>query len=288
MKLATMLVDGRMLACEIDAAADRFRPIVPACDMLALVGAGSPPASAANGAGWRPLAEAQLYAPIPVPARNVLCVGKNYFEHAHEFAQSGFDSTAASAAADAVPSHPIIFTKAPETVIGHGEVIRYPHGVSDCVDYEAELGVVIGKAGRHIAPADAADHVFGYTIINDVTARDLQQRHKQWFLGKSLDTFCPMGPWIATADEVDAGALDVSCWVNGELRQRANTRDLIFDIPTLIATISRSMTLKPGDVIATGTPAGVGIGFTPPKYLQPGDEIVIEIGSIGRLVNSIH
>jgi 2-keto-4-pentenoate hydratase/2-oxohepta-3-ene-1,7-dioic acid hydratase in catechol pathway len=147
--------------------------------------------------------------------------------------------------------------------------------------------VVIGRGGRGISKADAYDHVFGYTIVNDVTARDLQGRHKQWFLGKSLDTFCPMGPSLVTADEVDPENLSVKCWVNGELRQNANTKDLIFDIPTLIETISAGITLYPGDVIATGTPAGVGIGFKPPKYLKPGDRVAIEIGNLGRLENAL-
>ncbi len=126
--------------------------------------------------------------------------------------------------------------------------------------------MVIGKTGRDIAPERAFDHIWGYTIVNDVTARDRQRKHKQWFLGKALDTFCPMGPWITTADELDADDLDVKCWVNGELRQHANTRDLIFDIPTLVATISAGLTLQPGDVIATGTPAGVASASIRPAF----------------------
>jgi 2-keto-4-pentenoate hydratase/2-oxohepta-3-ene-1,7-dioic acid hydratase in catechol pathway len=225
-------------------------------------------------------------APIPRPRRNVLCVGKNYHAHAHEFTRSGFDSSA-SKAADAIPTAPIIFTKMPETVIGTGDTVRYPLGASEQLDYEAELGVIIGRAGRDIPKEKAFDHVFGYTIINDVTARDLQARHKQWFLGKSLDTFCPMGPWVALKDELDGAALDVRCWINGELRQQANTKDLIFDIPTLIETLSKGLTLQPGDIIATGTPAGVGIGFTPPRFLQRGDLMEIEIQGLGRLSNRI-
>ncbi|KAF0105025.1 MAG: hypothetical protein FD144_934 [Rhodospirillaceae bacterium] len=238
-----------------------------------------------TGAGLS-LSAVEILAPIPRPARNVMCVGKNYHEHAKEFTRSGFDSSASSAA-DAIPTAPIVFTKAPECVIADGADIRYPEGVSDSVDYEAELGLVIGKGGRGIAKADAYGHVFGYTIINDVTARDLQGKHKQWFLGKSLDTFCPMGPWLVTSDEVDPENLSVKCWVNDELRQDANTRDLIFDIPTLIATISAGITLQPGDVIATGTPVGVGIGFTPPKFLKPGDRVTIEIDGLGRLSNRV-
>jgi 2-keto-4-pentenoate hydratase/2-oxohepta-3-ene-1,7-dioic acid hydratase in catechol pathway len=233
-----------------------------------------------------PFAEVRFAAPIPRPRRNVMCVGKNYFEHAHEFARSGFDSSASSAS-DAIPAAPIIFTKMPETVIATGEPVRFPVGASEQLDYEAELGVIIGKGGRGITKGQAFDHVFGYVIINDMTARDVQAKHKQWFLGKSFDTFCPMGPWIATADELDGADLNVKCWVNGELRQNANTKDLIFDIPTLIETISAGLTLCPGDVIATGTPAGVGIGFTPPRFLQRGDVVDIEIDGLGRLSNQI-
>jgi 2-keto-4-pentenoate hydratase/2-oxohepta-3-ene-1,7-dioic acid hydratase in catechol pathway len=232
------------------------------------------------------LADVRLLAPIPRPARNVICVGKNYREHAQEFAGSGFDSSAQSKM-DAMPEHPIIFTKVPESVIASGEAILFPSGISVALDYEAELGVIIGKGGKNIARANAADHVWGYTIINDVTARDWQSRHKQWFLGKSFDTFCPMGPYIATADEVKGDGLNIRCWVNGELRQDANTKDLIFDIPNLIETISAGITLYPGDVIATGTPKGVGIGFKPPRFLMPGDVIKIEIDGLGALTNRV-
>ena len=236
--------------------------------------------------GGVPLGEVTLLAPLR-PSRNVMCVGRNYGEHAREFARSGFDTTSPGTA-DALPAAPIVFTKAPDAVIGPGEPIRYPSGVSEQVDYEAELAVVIGTGGRGIRREDALRHVLGYTAVNDVTARDLQARHKQWFLGKSLDTFCPMGPWIATVDELDPGAgVDVRCWVNGELRQHGNTRDLIFDVPALIATISAGMTLKPGDVISTGTPAGVGIGFAPPRFLRPGDLVRIEIEGIGVLENAV-
>jgi 2-keto-4-pentenoate hydratase/2-oxohepta-3-ene-1,7-dioic acid hydratase in catechol pathway len=157
--------------------------------------------------------------------------------------------------------------------------------VTSAVDYEVELALVIGKGGRDIRREDAYGHIWGYTIINDVTARDRQRNHKQWFMGKALDTFCPMGPWITTADEVDPENLEVKCWVNGELRQNANTRDLIFDIPTLISTISAGLTLKPGDIIATGTPAGVGLGFNPPKFLKAGDEVSMSITGLGTLTN---
>ncbi|KAF1020391.1 MAG: putative protein YisK [Paracidovorax wautersii] len=232
-----------------------------------------------------PLASVKLLAPIPRPARNLFCVGKNYRNHAQEFTRSGFD--AGQTAADAIPTDPIIFSKVPQTVIAHGERIWDAAGVSDALDYEAELAVIIGKGGRGIAKADALAHVWGYTILNDVTARDWQKRHKQWHLGKSFDTFGPLGPVAVTADEIDGGNLDVKAWVNGELRQDANTRDLIFDIPTLIETISAGITLVPGDIIATGTPEGVGIGFTPPRFLRRGDVVAIEIAGIGRLENEV-
>lgn len=231
-----------------------------------------------------PLQQVQLIAPIPRPRRNVFCVGKNYHAHAKEFAGSGFDSSAKSGGD--IPSAPIIFSKVPESVIGPNDNIVCP-AVSDALDYEAELTVVIGRGGKGISKADAMQHVWGYTIINDMTARDWQGRHSQWLLGKSFDTFCPMGPWLVSADEMDGQNTDVKCWVNGELRQDANTKDFIFDIPTLIECISAGITLYPGDLIATGTPAGVGIGYKPPKYLKAGDVVRIEIGGIGVLENPL-
>ena len=230
-----------------------------------------------------PLDEVGLLAPIPRPRRNIFCVGKNYAAHAAEFTGSGFDSSAGAGGPDA----PIIFSKVPQTVIAPGAAIRFDPAVSEAIDYEVELAVVIGRGGRGIGAADALSHVFGYTIVNDVTCRDVQRLHKQWLLGKSFDTFCPMGPYLVTADSVNVGDLEVRCWINGELRQEANTRDLIFDVPTLIEAISRYLTLQPGDVIATGTPAGVGIGFTPPRFLRDGDSVRMEIGGIGVLENTV-
>ena len=292
MKLATVTHEGRTKAVLVAPEANSVwpledmlgRPVASLTDILAQLDEIRPQLKP-TGAGI-PLSAVKVEAPIPRPARNVMCVGKNYHEHAKEFTKSGYDSSASSAA-DAIPTAPIVFTKVPECVIADGTDIRYPAGLSDSLDYEAELGVIIGRAGRGISKAQAYSHVCGYTIINDVTARDLQGKHKQWFLGKSLDTFCPMGPWLVTADEVDPENLAVKCWVNDELRQNANTRDLIFDIPTLIETISAGITLLPGDVIATGTPAGVGIGFTPPKFLKRGDRVTIEIAGLGRLSNKV-
>ncbi len=195
-----------------------------------------------------PLADVRLRAPIPRPARNLFCVGKNYREHAREFVKSGYDT---SAGAGTIPDHPIVFSKLPQTVIANGDPILIDRTVSQNIDYEAELAVIIGKGGRNIAKSRAMDHIWGYTIVNDVTARDLQNRHKQWLIGKSQDTFCPMGPWAVTADELDLGDTKVMSEINGEVRQNGNTADLIFDVPTLIATISNGITLIPGDVIAT-------------------------------------
>jgi len=228
--------------------------------------------------------DVRLCAPVPRPHRNIFCVGKNYHEHAHEFASSGFDS---SAAQGAVPEAPIVFSKLPETVIADGASIKIDPSVTEAIDYEAELAVIIGTGGRNIAPADALSHVWGYTIVNDVTARDLQGKHSQWLIGKSQDTFCPMGPYAVTADDIDLQDTVVKCWVNDELRQESNTKLLIFDVPTIIAAISNGITLKPGDVIATGTPAGVGIGFKPPRYLKPGDTVRVEIAGIGSLQNPV-
>ena len=238
----------------------------------------------AAGGDALPLSSVELEAPIPRPFRNIFCVGKNYHEHAREFSRSGFDS---SAAAGAVPEAPIVFSKVPETVIGPGAPIRFDPEVSAAIDYEVELAAIIGRGGRRIARDQALAHVWGYTIVNDVTARDVQGRLKQWLVGKSFDSFCPMGPLAVTADEIDLGDTFVRTWVNGELRQEANTRDLIFDLPTIIETISAGVTLYPGDVIATGTPAGVGIGFDPPKYLRQGDVVTLEITGIGRLENPV-
>ncbi len=283
MKVATYRVAGERRVGVVD----EGRKTVSAFDLpvgeaaaglLALIGRRSPP----HRLSPTPLSEIILEAPIPRPRRNVFCIGKNYRAHAEEFASSGFDS---SATAGVAPKFPIVFSKVPECVVAHHDVVRIDPSVSEAIDYEAELGVLIGKGGRAIEASRALDHVWGYTIINDVTARDLQGRHSQWLIGKSQDTFCPMGPWAVTRDEIDLANTQIRCWINGELRQNANTRDLIFDVPTIIATISAGVTLCPGDVIATGTPAGVGIGFAPPKYLVPGDVARIEVTGIGVLEN---
>ena len=259
-------------------------------DMLAFIALGDAgltraKAAVASGKSLLDLKSVTLNAPIPRPSKNVLCVGKNYHEHAKEYHNSGFD---ASAGANAIPDLPIIFTKAPTSVIGPGVPIPSYLDPTNSLDYEGELTVVIGRGGRGIAKADWAQHVYGYTIINDATSRTLQHSHKQWFLGKSIDGFCPMGPAIVTADEVpDPTKLHLLTHVNGEKRQDAMVADLIFDIPTLIETLSATMTLEPGDLIATGTCAGVGIGFKPPKYMKKGDVVAITIEPIGVLENPV-
>jgi 2-keto-4-pentenoate hydratase/2-oxohepta-3-ene-1,7-dioic acid hydratase in catechol pathway len=288
MRLVTYMHHGMTGVGLTDADTTRIRPLDtidgrPIPDMLTLINEG---VAAATPSVLRPMlsrVDVSLLPPIQRPPRNIFCVGKNYRRHAEEFAGSGFDT----GSIDAVPTHPVIFTKLPQSVVGDHDSIFYPDGVTQALDYEAELAVVIGRGGRGIRRAEAMSHVFGYTIVNDVTARDWQQRHTQWFLGKSFDTFCPMGPVLVTADEVDPSALGIRCWVNSDLRQDANTRDMIFDIPTLIETISAGITLQPGDIIATGTPEGVGAGLDPPRFLQRGDMVAIEIEGIGRLVNDV-
>jgi 2-keto-4-pentenoate hydratase/2-oxohepta-3-ene-1,7-dioic acid hydratase in catechol pathway len=290
MRFATLEVEGRPQPVVVSADGEGFCPVAALLpgftgDLIDLI-ARMPKPDLPSVDTWTPLAGHALMAPIPQPRRNVFCVGKNYHEHAKEFAQSGYDTSAAQG--ELAPSFPVIFTKAPSTVIAaNAPVSAFAH-LTEQLDYEAELAVIIGTPGKGISKADALDHVWGYTIVNDVTARDLQQKHRQWFLGKSMDTFCPMGPWVVTADEVgDSADLNVKCWINGELRQDANTSDLIFDIPTIISTISAGITLQPGDVIATGTPAGVGIGFKPPRFLKAGDVMKISIDKLGTLTNAV-
>lgn len=289
MKAGTFRVDGERRVGQLDEAAGHVRPF--ALDRAAAErGVEALAKLAADGLPLPELgdpvdlSDIELEAPIPRPRRNIFCVGKNYHDHAQEFASSGFDS---SAAAGAVPKVPIIFSKVPECVIAAGQPILMDSSVDAAVDYEVELTVIIGKGGRGIKKAEALEHVWGYTIVNDVTARDLQGLHSQWLIGKSQDTFCPMGPWAVTADEIDLASTPVLTFVNGEKRQDSNTGLLIFDVPTIIETLSAGITLLPGDVIATGTPAGVGIGFKPPRYLGHGDTVRCEIGGIGALENRL-
>jgi 2-keto-4-pentenoate hydratase/2-oxohepta-3-ene-1,7-dioic acid hydratase in catechol pathway len=233
-------------------------------------------------ANWVSPGDLTWLAPIPQPRRNIICLGWNYAEHARE------SSAATEIPIEDLPTDPIVFTKATTTVNGPFDDVPCSETVSTRLDWEVELGVVIGKGGRNIDEAQALQHVFGYTVINDISARDLQKRHKQFFLGKSLDGSCPMGPWIVTADEIaDPQQLDLSCRVNDELKQSANTAQQIFPVGRVISILSRVMTLLPGDIIATGTPSGVGFARTPPEYLQPGDRVECEVERVGRIINTL-
>ena len=239
-------------------------------DMLSVIAAGTLPAI--TGPAYD-LAAVKLLAPIPRPPK-FSCVGMNYRDHARE---AGVD----------IPSIPTIFSKFSNVVIGPGAPIVLPKN-STRPDYEAEFAFVIGPGGRHIPAARAMDHVFGYTIVNDVSARDHQTTTSQWLISKSFDTFAPMGPWIVTRDEIaDPHALDLTLEIGGQILQHSNTRELVFGIPALIEYISSVVTLEPGDIVATGTPAGVGFARKPPRYLQPGDEVVIRIQDIGELRNPV-
>jgi 2-keto-4-pentenoate hydratase/2-oxohepta-3-ene-1,7-dioic acid hydratase in catechol pathway len=288
LRLATVLHHGQPRAGRLHDAADRITLFDGAAPLglqpwIEARAAGQPlPA----GGTEVPLDAVTLLAPLPRPRRNLWCVGRNYHAHAQELRESVFKDNKAP-----VDSWPIVFTKVPETVCGPHDDVRLPGAaISTQIDYEAELTIVIGRGGRNIRREDALQHVFGYTIINDVTARDVQMRHAQWDLGKSFDGFCPMGPWIVTADALDAADTRVRCWVTPaggapELRQDARTSQLIFDIPTLIETCSRGITLLPGDLIATGTAAGVGMGMKPPRWLGHGDRVRIAIDGLGEIEN---
>jgi 2-keto-4-pentenoate hydratase/2-oxohepta-3-ene-1,7-dioic acid hydratase in catechol pathway len=221
----------------------------------------------------RSLDEVELVAPVPRPGK-VVAIGRNYREHTDEEGA-------------APPAAPLVFSKWPSSVIGPGAEIRWDPALTTQVDYEAELAVVIGRVARRVTEADALDHVFGYTCLNDVSARDLQFGDGQWTRGKSLDTFCPMGPMLVTADEIaDPQDLDITCRVDGRILQSASTSQMFFGVAAIISYCSQSFSLEPGDVIATGTPGGVGIFRDPPVLLSDGDEVTVEIESIGRLVNT--
>lgn len=255
-------------------------------DLIAWIeagGSGYDAALFAQAVAWPTLAPEQfrVLAPIVRPPKNIFCIGRNYRSHAAEAARFRGQP-------ESIPQHPMIFTK-PYTAIQHpGDPIWYEAHITEQLDYEGELAVIIGRAGRDIAEADAFNYVYGYTLLNDVTARDLQAQHQQYFKGKSLDTYAPMGPAVVPQSGIkDVGRLQIRTTVNGELRQEAEVEQLIFSIPRLIAVLSQGMTLEPGDVISTGTPAGVGAGFQPPRYLRPGDWVEVSIAEIGVLRNPV-
>lgn len=287
-RVGMLLGDERVL--DVGAAAQRARLRLPfdAGDMLSLIGSGRAGlaalrklarSAAGMGASLRTL---RVLAPLPRPRKNVFCVGWNYLEHFEEGAR-------ARPQVQEMPTHPAFFTKAPTAVNGPYDPIPPHAGVTEKLDWEVELGVVIGRGGRDIAEGDAMKHVFGYTVVNDISAREVQRQHgQQWFKGKSLDGTCPMGPWIVTADEVpDPHALRVICRVNGAVKQDSNTRHMYFRIPRIIAELSAGLTLEPGDVVSTGTPAGVGHARTPPEFMKAGDLLETEVAGIGVLRNRI-
>jgi 2-keto-4-pentenoate hydratase/2-oxohepta-3-ene-1,7-dioic acid hydratase in catechol pathway len=261
---------------------------IPGQSLAAVIAGGAPTLAAVRELLAAPpigilltLDEVELVAPIPRPAKNVFCVGRNYVDHVKEGVSAGF-------AGAGLPQVPQFFTKPPTAVIGPGAAIRIGPQLTAELDYEIELGVIIGTGGRDISPAAAFDHVFGYTIINDVSARDLQRSHGQWFKGKALDCSCPIGPWIVTRDEIPSvEELSLTLTVNGETRQHARCSQMIFDIPTLIASLSAGLTLEAADIIATGTPAGVGFSFKPPRFLNDGDVVVARIDGLGQLINPV-
>jgi 2,4-diketo-3-deoxy-L-fuconate hydrolase len=250
---------------EGEAALEEARSLVEKADPLAEVG------------------EVDLRAPIPHPRRNVFCMGWNYLTHFEE------GQGRREGQGEELPEYPTFFDKPTTTVIGPYDDIPFDPNFSDKIDYEAELTVVIGRAGRSIPAAEAMDHVFGYTIANDVTARDVQRRHGgQWLKGKGMDGSCPLGPWILTTDEIaDPQNLQVQCHVNGVEKQNSNTRFMIFPVARLIEELSLAMTLLPGDMLLTGTPEGVGYARTPPEYLSPGDEVTVALPDIGKITNRV-
>lgn len=285
MKLATFQTDGRTtIGAVIENEIIPLDHIAP--DMLALIEMGADGLAQAQAAisaakATIPLADVELLAPIPAPRRNVFCLGLNYAEHVKE-------SYGARGQEAALPDTPIVFTKATTAVSGPTTPILYDPQVSAQLDWEAELAVIIGKTGKNIAEAAAMNHVYGYTVLNDISARDLQMRGKQFFKGKSLDGTCPTGPWIVTADEVaDPHNRRICCRVNGITKQDSHTGFMIFTIPATIAYLSLGMTLLPGDIIATGTPDGVGFARTPPEFLQPGDVVECEVEGIGVIRNAV-
>ena len=255
--------------------------------MLGIIRAGAPmleklrALAAKKDTATMALADVKLHAPIPRPAKNVFCVGWNYLEHFEEGAKKLHDDRE-------LPKHPVFFSKVPTAVNGPYDTIPFPANVSTSMDWEVELGLIVGTGCKDIAEADAMRHVFGYTVINDVSIRDVQRRHgNQWHKGKSFDGTCPMGPWIVTADEIDAENLRVTCRVNGITKQDSSTKFLYFKLPRLIAELSAGMTLEPGDILSTGTPQGVGYARTPPEFLKPGDLLETQIEGIGVLRNPV-
>lgn len=283
MKLVTFEKDGRTAVGLLNADATAVHPVPGCADMQALIGLWPVLDTAAvlRGAAL-PLRDVRLLAPIPSPAQDVICLGINYFDHARE------SESVAGKGVKAPDTFPIYFSKrVDEAVAPGGDILSHSDIVAD-LDYEAELAVIIGRTAYNVSEADAPDYIFGCTILNDVSARTIQNQHKQWYRGKSLDGFTPMGPWIVTPEEFDVREPHcIRSRVNGELRQDSTTDLMIFHAAYVIAELSCGMTLRPGTIISMGTPAGVGMGFDPPKWLQPGDVVACSIEGIGTLTNTV-
>lgn len=285
MKLVTYLNDDRE---SIGAVTERgivdLASIAP--DMLSLIDGGATVLDQVRGyltpdRPTVPMASVTLLAPIPRIRRNVMCLGLNYVEHAKESAE-------ARGREFKQHQHPVFFTKATHAINRHEGVIPFDPAVSEQIDWEAELAVIVGRSGKNLTRESALDYVFGYTCLNDVSARDLQTNHSQFFKGKSLDGACPIGPWIITADEIpDPQTLDIECRVNGVVKQHSNTHYMIYTVDAILEILSRGMTLDAGDIIATGTPSGVGFARKPPEFLKPGDVVEVEIERIGVLRNRV-
>lgn len=294
MKLLTCVLDGRETPCflspggavyplsrlgvqapDMQAVLEQYAPL----DLQARFDAALPLLDAGDGVPYDKVRKAS---PIPHPKQDVICLGINYMDHAAESARYKQEAFGGER------PYPVYFSKRVDEAVPDGGAINAHTDLVDSLDYECELAVVIGAAADHVSPEDACCHVFGYTILNDVSARTLQTRHKQWYFGKGLDGFTPMGPWIVTANELPGRPeLAIRSRVNGELRQDSNTSLLIFDVACVISGLSQGIRLKPGTIIAMGTPAGVGMGFQPPKWLHPGDVVSCEIEGIGTLTNTV-
>lgn len=286
-ELKTGILIAKDEVLDIAAEAQARNSNIPVTTMLDIIAGGEPALALLHDIEATPRTEsillnkALLKAPIPRPTKNIFCVGWNYLEHFEEGGATLKDGRE-------LPTWPVFFSKAPTAVNGPYDVIHFDADISTQLDWEVELGVIIGKSGRNISEADAMRHVFGYTIINDVTWRDIQRRHGgQWDKGKSLDGTCPMGPCIVTADEIDPNNLNIACRVSGVTKQQSNTRHLYFKIPRLIHDLSLGQTLEAGDIISTGTPEGVGFARTPPEFMQMGDLLETEIEGIGVMRNPV-
>ena len=283
MKLVTFISQGKELPGVISADGTRVIPLEgwPSLEAFITDCAGESPSAKIPAGEGIPLSEVRLTAPIPNPRHDILCIGQNYLAHAIEsFQFKGLEYVK--------PQHPVYFGKRVSRAVADGEAVPSHSDITSQLDYETELALIIGKRCDHVPPEDVFEYIFGYTIVNDISARDLQYAHAQYAFGKGLDGSAPMGPWIVTIDEFQSPPdLRISTRINGELRQDSRTSDFIFDIPYIVSELSGGIVLEPGDIIITGTPSGVGMGLKPPAFLMPGDTIECEIEGIGTLTNTI-